>query len=81
MSVAAPTAEDTPVVPNNDNIEPPEGEPPSKKRRFETSYAADSEWEIPQDMADYFSKQFNNFIKPSELQDFIKLLNCLEKTL
>lgn len=49
----------------------PEPTQPEKKRRFETSYAEEAEWSLPQDMVEYFHKQMNNFIKPSDLEESI----------
>ena len=48
---------------------------PNKKKRFETSYAEEAEWDLPEDMAEYFKKQMNNFIKPSDIADRITT-NC-----
>jgi len=47
------------------------GQPPAKKRRFEPSYVEDSEWNLPNDMAEYFVKQCSEFIKPSEIEEHI----------
>ena len=66
MSETTTEKDPIPVTGNDDH-----GEPPLKRRRFETFYADDAELELPNDMAEYFLKQTKNLVKPAELEEHI----------